>query len=146
MLRYLIVVVPTLGFGVLGLVVLAVTGIAAARRRAEYQRAIRMTGVITSYRESPSSDGPTVYWPTIRGTRPSGEVFEFESGSGSMVQPSPPVGTEVEVLMSPSDPTKLWLKGHEWRSFIPWFWLGGFLAVGGLGIAAAGVVMAWIFR
>lgn len=71
-LRYMIVIVPTLGFGVLGMVILAVTGIAAARRRVQHRRAIRVAGVIASYRESLSSDGPSVHYPAIRGTRPQG--------------------------------------------------------------------------
>jgi len=144
-LKYAIVTVPVLAFGVLGAIVLAVAGVVALRRRGQFARATRVPAIIASYRESTDSDGYTCFFPRVRGTRPSGEAFEFES-SGSSLNPSPAPGTPVEVLIDADDPTKLWLRGHEWRALLPWMGIGGFLAVGGLGLAIAGLIFVLLSR
>jgi hypothetical protein len=144
-LRWAILTVPVVLFGLLGLLILAVTGALALRWRSRLARAVRVLGKIASYRQSTDSDGDTWYYPQVRGQRPSGESFEFES-AGSQRTPSPPAGTEVEVIIDSEHPQKLWLRGHEWRSFLPWFGMGAFLALGGFGLAIVAVILSLFLK
>src|SRR5262245_6972151 len=143
-LRYLVITVPLLIFGFLGVAVLAVAAGFAMRHRSRLARAVRVPGVIVSYREVVDSEGPTFFVPRVSAKRPSGEPFDFESG-GSYRQPSPPPGTAVEVIVE-ADSDKAWLRGHEWRSFLPWFSIGGFMALGGCGIALVAVLLMWLLK
>jgi hypothetical protein len=142
--KYAIVTVPVLIFGVLGTAIATVAGLLALRRRRLLASATRVPATIVSYREYEDSEGFKSYFPRVRGQRPSGEAFEFES-IGSSREPAPLPGTEVEVIIDPRNPERLWLRGHEWRSLVPWLAMGGFLAVGGFGLAALAIILTRLF-
>jgi hypothetical protein len=128
----------------LGLLILITAGCFAIRKRSRLARASRTSGIIASYRAAADADGGENFYPLVRGHRPSGQPFEFESPVYGL-KPEPPPGTQVEVLIDPERPDRLWISGHQWHWYTIPLMLGGFFLLSGLGLLAAFSFLRWLF-
>lgn len=99
--------------------------------------AVSTTGTVTSNERTTNSKGEAAYYPVVRFTPAHGDPLEFRSRTGSS-SGLYPIGTEVAVLYSPSNP-----KAAEIQSFTAQ-WLGTIiLTVLGVGFTAMGTA-AWL--
>jgi Protein of unknown function (DUF3592) len=127
-----------------GLLVLAIAAAFALRKWRRWNGAEHLSGTIVSYRAAADAEGGENFYPVVRGTRPTGESFEFESPVYRM-RPDPPAGSQVVVLVDPERPERLFIAGHQWHWYTLPVMVGGFFFLSGVALMVAMKFARWLW-
>ncbi|MEZ0070688.1 DUF3592 domain-containing protein [Planotetraspora sp. GP83] len=123
--------------GLIGVVFALIGGGLTISARDFRKRAQRVQGEVVRLRPSRSSEGGTVYYPTVRFTTVYGQRVEAECPFGSSPPPAMP-GDQVPILYDPAKPTRVRIDSATGSGTL----IGVIFLGVGLVLFTAGVVVA----